>query len=294
MPLLDHPTNPLTDPTRVKAALNSMGLRPTKGMGQNFLIDPEPLRLALAAAAVGPEDVVVEVGPGLGVLTWELLRAAGRVICVELDKRLAARLRVEFPSDRLSLIEEDVLNVAPAAMLAAANLPAATPYKLIANIPYAITSPLLRHFLEASSPPELMMVLMQWEVAERITAKPGSLSILAHSVQLYATAEIVGRVPSAAFLPPPAVDSALVLMRRREQPAVATPTTALFKVIRAGFSQARKKLANSLAGGLAGQGYAKDQVMAAIVAAGIDPNLRAEVLTLDQWAALTTALGMER
>ena len=143
MALLDHQTNPLTDPTRVKSALNALGLRPSKGMGQNFLIDPEPLRLALEAAAVGPDDVVVEVGPGLGVLTWELLRAAGRVIAVELDRRLAARLRAEFAGAPLTLVESDVLEVAPSAMLAAAGLPPETPYKLVANIPYAITSPLL-------------------------------------------------------------------------------------------------------------------------------------------------------
>ena len=121
MTSFDTPINPLTDPARVKAALNSLGLRPTKGMGQNFLIDAEPLRLALAAAEVGRDDVVVEVGPGLGVLTWELLRAARQVIGVELDKRLAARLRTEFTGESLTLIESDVLNIAPSAMLAAAG-----------------------------------------------------------------------------------------------------------------------------------------------------------------------------
>lgn len=294
MALLEHSTNPLTDPARVKAALNSLGLRPTKGMGQNFLIDTEPLKLALIAAEVGPDDVVVEIGPGLGVLTWELLRAAGQVICVELDKRLAARLRTEFVTDRLTLVENDVLNVAPSAMLQAANLPPTTAYKLVANIPYAITSPLLRHFLEGDAPPVVMVVLMQWEVAQRITAKPGSLSILAHSVQLYASAEIVARVPAASFLPPPAVDSALVLMRRHPEPAVATPPDVLFKVIRAGFMQGRKKLSNSLTSGMAGQGYPKDQVMAAMKQAGVDPNWRAEVLTLPQWAGIAAALGMDR
>ena len=292
MTSFDTPINPLTDPSRVKAALNSLGLRPTKGMGQNFLIDAEPLRLALAAAEVGRDDVVVEVGPGLGVLTWELLRAARQVIGVELDKRLAARLRTEFTGESLTLIESDVLNIAPSAMLAAAGLNAATPYKVVANIPYAITSPLLRHFLEGDAPPLLMMVLMQWEVAQRISAKPGDLSILAHSVQLYATAEIVAKVPSSAFWPSPAVDSALVLMRRRPQPAVATPPNVLFKVIRAGFSQARKKLSNSLTSGLAGQGFPKERVMAAMLAANVDPNWRAEVLTLEQWAAVAAALEM--
>ncbi|WP_110519827.1 16S rRNA (adenine(1518)-N(6)/adenine(1519)-N(6))-dimethyltransferase RsmA [Herpetosiphon llansteffanensis] len=284
--------NPYTDPSRVRGALHSIGVRPSKSMGQNFLVDPTPLKLALEHADVNANDVVIEVGPGLGVLTWELLNAAGQVISVELDTRLAGRLRTEFAARPLTIVESDVLELAPSAMLAAAGLPADTPYKLVANIPYAITSPLLRHFLEGDSPPSLMMVLMQWEVADRITAKPGDLSILAHSVQLYATAEIVARVPAASFFPSPAVDSALVLMRRRPTNAVPTNPKALFKVIRAGFSQARKKLINSLAGGLAGQGYNKEQVLAAITAAGIDSNLRAEVLTLDQWATLTDSLGM--
>lgn len=283
-------TNPYTDPARVKAALNSLGLRPSKGMGQNFLIDPSPLKLALERANVTKNDVVVEVGPGLGVLTWELLQTAGQVICVELDKRLAARLHTEFPTAPLTIIEQDVLNVAPSAMLAAANLPATTPYKLVANIPYAITSPLLRHFLEGDAPPSLMMVLMQWEVAQRIAAKTGDLSILAHSVQLYAEAEIVAKVPSRSFMPPPAVDSALVLLTRRAQPLVATPTKELFKVIRAGFSQARKKLSNSLVHGLAGQGFSKEQVMAAMVHTNVNPDWRAESVTLEQWAAIAAAL----
>lgn len=284
--------NPYTDPSRVRGALNSIGVRPSKSMGQNFLIDPTPLKLALEHAEVNANDVVVEVGPGLGVLTWELLNAAGQVISIELDPRLAGRLRTEFADRPLTIVESDVLEIAPSAMLAAAGLPADTAYKLVANIPYAITSPLLRHFLEGDSPPSLMMVLMQWEVADRITAKPGDLSILAHSVQLYATAEIIARVPAASFLPAPAVDSALVLMRRRATNAVPTAPKALFKVIRAGFSQARKKLINSLAGGLAGQGFGKEQVLAAIVQAEIDPNLRAEVLTLEQWARLTETLGI--
>ncbi|HEY1016641.1 MAG TPA: 16S rRNA (adenine(1518)-N(6)/adenine(1519)-N(6))-dimethyltransferase RsmA [Herpetosiphonaceae bacterium] len=291
MALLDEPTNPLTDPSRVRAALNSLGLRPSKGMGQNFLIDPAPLKTALAAAQVGKDDVVVEIGPGLGVLTWELLRAAGQVICVELDRRLADRLRKEFGVANLTLIEQDVLNVAPSAMLAAAGLPPETPYKLVANIPYAITSPLLRHFLEGDAPPAEMVVLMQWEVAKRITAPAGDLSILAHSVQLYAEPSIVAKVPAASFLPPPAVDSALVLMRRRPAPLVATPTKALFKAIHAGFAQKRKKLSNSLVHGLAGQGHPREKVMAAMERAGIDPNLRAEDLPLERWADFVAALG---
>ncbi len=275
---------------RVRAALNSMGLRPTKSMGQNFLIDPAPLQQALEAAAVSADDVVVEVGPGLGVLTWELLRAAGSVICVELDARLAARLRTELDDPKLTIVESDVLSITPAELLAAAALPPSTAYKLVANIPYAITSPLLRHFLEASAPPSVMVLLMQWEVAERICAQPGKLSILAHAVQLYAEAEIVMRVPAAAFIPPPAVDSALVCLRRRPQPLVATPPDELFRVIRAGFSQARKKLSNSLPHGLAGQGYSKESVLAAMQQASVDPNQRAEALTLDQWAAIAAAL----
>lgn len=289
--------NPYITPGRVRAALRALELRPTRGMGQNFLTDPQALEQIVAAADLGPQDTVLEVGPGLGVLTWELLRAAGRVVAVELDRRLLARLETEFAAaPNLTLVQGDVLNIPPEQALAAAGaLPER--YKLVANLPYAITSAVLRHMLEAARPPELMVVLVQWEVAKRITAGPGDLSVLAHSVQIYAEPEIVARVPSDSFYPAPEVDSAILRLRRRPRPAVQVDSIdGLMRVIKSGFLQARKKLGNALPGGLAAMGVRleKERAVAVLQSLGIDPGRRAETLTLDEWAAVYRALRAEQ
>jgi 16S rRNA (adenine1518-N6/adenine1519-N6)-dimethyltransferase len=291
--------NPYLTPTRVRAALRSLELRPTRGMGQNFLIDPDALAAIVEAAELTSGDTAVEVGPGLGVLTWELLRRAARVVAVELDKRLAERLRHEFAGEpRLEIVQGDILNLPPEQLLKdedgrmkeeeATVHPSSFiphPYKVVANLPYAITSAVLRHFLEARHRPELVVVLVQWEVAERIVAGPGDLSVLAHSVQIYAAPEIVRRVPAASFVPAPAVDSAVLRLRVRARPAVDVDVGALMRVIKAGFLQARKQLANALPTGLAAMGAKvdKQQVLAALRAAGVEPSRRAETLSLDEW-----------
>jgi 16S rRNA (adenine1518-N6/adenine1519-N6)-dimethyltransferase len=278
----------------VRAALRALDLKPTRGMGQNFLVDAQALGAIVAAADLGPGDLAVEVGPGLGVLTWELTQRAGHTVSVELDRRLAARLRDELPGAPLTIVEADVLRVAPEEILAAAGRApdpsGPTPrYKLVANLPYAITSAVLRHFLEAAAPPELSVVLVQYEVAERITAGPGALSVLAHSVQIYAEPTMVARVPAASFFPAPAVDSAVLLMRRRPRLAVEVDSVdRLFRVIKAGFLHARKQLGNALPGGLAALGHKlpREQVQAALAAGGVDPQRRAETVTLEEWAAV--------
>lgn len=290
--------NPYLAPQRVRAALRALDLRPTRGMGQNFLVDPLSLDAIVAAAELSSADLAVEVGPGLGVLTWELLQRAGHVVSVELDKRLAGRLREEFAEAHLTIIQSDVLKVSPAEILAAAlPQPAARspqPYKLVANLPYAITAPVLRHFLEGAPPPELSVVLVQWEVAERICAAPGDMSVLAHSVQIYAEPEIVARVPAASFYPAPAVDSAVLRMRRRPGPAADVDDIGrLFRLIKAGFLQPRKQLGNALPGGLAAMGTAlsRETALAALAAAGVDPTRRAETLGIDEWVAIYRFLG---
>ncbi len=281
--------NPYLSTQRVRAALRSLDLRPTRGMGQNFLIDPLALDTIVRAADLSAADLAVEVGPGLGVLTWELLQLAGQVVSVELDKRLVARLHEEFADSTLRIIQSDVLRISPAEILAQAGEIASRPYKLVANLPYAITAPVLRHFLEGVPPPELSVVLVQWEVAERICATQGDLSVLAHSVQLYVTPEIVARVPSSSFYPAPAVDSAVLRMRRRPTLAVDVDSVAgLFRVIKAGFLQPRKQLGNALPGGLAALGtiLPRDLALAALAAANVDPMRRAETLSLAEWAAI--------
>lgn len=285
--------NPYIDPQRVRAALRALDLRPTRGMGQNFLIDAAALAAIVGAAELGPADLVVEVGPGLGVLTWELTRRAGHTVAVELDRRLAARLRDELPDAPLTIVESDVLRVTPGELLAAAGAPVAGPYKLVANLPYAITSAVLRHFLEAAAPPDLSVVLVQYEVAKRITAGQGDLSVLAHSVQIYAEPQIVAHVPAASFYPAPAVDSAVLLMRRRPQLAVPVDSVdRLFRVIKAGHLHARKQLGNALPGGLAALGHKlpREAVVGALTAAGIDPQRRAETVALAEWALVYEAL----
>lgn len=289
-------SNPYLSPAHVRAALAGLGLRPTRGMGQNFLIDAAPLAAIVGAAALSRDDLAVEVGPGLGVLTWELVRHAGQVACVELDKRLAARLREEFARDPLTLIQADILKTPPAQILAAAGAPEGRPYKLVANLPYAITQPVLRHFLEAARPPELSVVLVQWEVAERISAAPGDLSLLAHAVQFYAEPDIVAKVPARSFLPAPAVDSAVLRMRRRPAPPVQVDSVdGLFRIIKAAFLQTRKQLGNGLPNGLAALGTPtpRETVAAALQAAGVDPQRRAETVTLAEWAAVYQALPRE-
>ncbi len=204
--------NPYLDPGRVRAALTALGVRPSRELGQNFLIDGAALGEIVRAAELSPSDTVVEVGPGLGVLTYELVREAGRVVAIEFDRRMAMRLQGELDATNLDVVEGDVLRVAPETVL-----DAGTRYKVVANLPYQITSAILRHFLEARPAPDLMVVMVQWEVAERIVASPPNMSVLAHSVQIYAEPEIVTRVPAASFIPPPQVDSAVLRLRRRDK-----------------------------------------------------------------------------
>lgn len=305
--------NPYITASRVRAALRSLELRPTRGMGQNFLIDGDALGAIVEAAGLSRDDTVIEVGPGLGVLTWELLQRAGRVVAVELDRRLCERLREEFAGDpRLSIVQGDILNLPPDRLIETWDLglgassgapdseapdpkPQAPGYKVVANLPYAITSAALRHFLEAAHRPELIVVLVQWEVAERIAARPGDLSVLAHSVQIYAEPEIIARVPAASFVPAPAVDSAVLRLRMRPRPAVDVEVDALLRLVKAGFLQARKKLSNALPTGLAAMGVKieKPRAVAALEAAGVDPNRRAETVTLDEWQRIYRSLAAQ-
>jgi 16S rRNA (adenine1518-N6/adenine1519-N6)-dimethyltransferase len=280
--------NPYLDPTRIRAALRSLELRPSRAMGQNFLTDPAALAMIVGAAALRSDDTVVEVGPGLGVLTWELVRRARRVVAVELDKRLAERLQTEFAdAGNVTVVQGDMLRLPPEALLAGEA------YNVVANLPYAITSPALRHFLEAAHKPTTMTVLVQQEVAERIAARPGDLSVLAHAVQLYAAPRIVGVVRASSFVPAPAVDSAVLHLRVHERPPVdVADPEALLRVVKAGFLHARKQLGNALPSGLAAMGMRreKNDVLAALEAASVEPTRRAETVTLAEWVAVYKAL----
>lgn len=289
--------NPYLTPARVRAVLSSLSLRPTRGMGQNFLVDPDALTTIVAAGNLQPGEQVVEVGPGMGVLTWELLQRGAAVVAVELDKRLHARLHAEqqhtlHGSGTLRLVQGDILDIAPRTLVCPDAAPAGCPpYKVIANLPYAITSPVLRHFLTAPVPPVMLVVLVQWEVAQRIAAQPGDMSVLAHSIQVYAEPEVVARVPANSFLPAPAVDSAIMRLWVRPSPVVAHPE-AMLRVVKAGFLHARKKLANGLVGGLAAMGMPAEraQVQAVLAAADVDATRRAETLSTAEWDAVAQEL----
>lgn len=283
-------TNPMLDMARVRSALRALDVRPTRAMGQNFLVDAGALAQIVAAGEVRPDSWIVEVGPGLGVLTWELLQRAGHVVAVELDKRLIARLREEFhDAPNLTLINQDVLRTDPY------ELTQGRPYHVVANLPYAITSPALRHFLEAAHPPELIVVLVQREVAQRICAEPGDMSVLAHAMQIRAIPDIVTIVPPESFVPAPAVHSAVLRLRRRPVPLVdPVREPVVMKVLKAGFLHARKQLGNSLASGLASYQIhmTREQAHTHLLAAGIDPMRRAETLSIDEWVRLTDQIGL--
>jgi len=265
---------------RTRRMLRRFDLKSKKRLGQHFLIDEEVLQLIITSAELAPGDTIVEIGPGLGILTGELAQRAGRVIAVELDDKLAATLKETLASfSNITIINEDILRLDAAALL-----PAPGPYKVVANLPYYITSPVLRHFLEAAVKPERMIVMVQKEVAEAIAAGPGQRSVLSISVQFYGKPEIVGYVPARAFYPAPEVDSALLRIEVYPRPIVAVADEkGFFKLVRAGFAASRKQIANSLAQGL---GWPKVEVLALLEKAGIVPQRRAETLTLEEWARL--------
>ena len=265
-----------------------MKIRPKKRLGQHFLKAPYHLERIAAAADLCEQDVVLEIGPGTGALTAVLLQRCGRVVAVELDKELVAHLRERFQNvSRLHLVHGDILALDPGQLVADA-VGAHTPYKVVANLPYYITSAILRHLLEASRPPTLLVVTVQEEVARRICASPPHMSLLAVSVQMYGEPRIVHRIPRGAFYPVPEVDSAVVRVDVLPAPRVDVPDTDFFfRVVRAGFGQRRKQLRNALAGRL---GLSRERVSTALAAAGIDPQRRAETLSLEEWARLVRAL----
>ena len=273
---------------QTKGWLRHFDLHARKSLGQHFLIDEEVLKLVTSAAELTPSDVIMEIGPGLGVLTRELARQAGWVVTVELDSKLAAILGQTLASlNNVTIVNKDILKTDPAALLQElkARFPSATnSYKVVANLPYYITSPVLRHFLEASVKPQLMVVMVQKEVAEAIVAEPGRMSVLSISVQFYGEPRIISYVPAQCFYPPPEIDSAILRVTLYPQSAVAvTDVGSFFELVRAGFSASRKQICNSLAQGL---GVPKAEVLSLLAKADIVPQRRAETLSLDEWARL--------
>ena len=254
--------------------LGSSPAVPRKSLGQHFLVDQGALRRVVAAADVRPTDTVVEVGPGTGLLTKLLAETGARVVALELDNNLAARLQQDLGGlPNVSIVHGDAREWDSSAVGA--------PYKVVANLPYYAATPIVRRFLESPWPPSLMVVTVQREVAQSMTASPGGMRLLSVGVQLYGKPRIVGYIGPGSFRPTPKVTSAIVRIDVYPRPALPLEDTeGFFRVVRAGFSSPRKQLRNSL-----GQVFelAGTRVEELLLEAGIDYTLRAEALTLDEW-----------
>ncbi|WP_216368869.1 16S rRNA (adenine(1518)-N(6)/adenine(1519)-N(6))-dimethyltransferase RsmA [Dictyobacter arantiisoli] len=269
----------LTNVRELRYMLTTHGMRPNKAFGQNFLIDRSILQQIIDAAAITPEDTLLEVGAGTGVLTRELAQRAKRVVAVEIERdmlRLLAETTHEYSN--VELIARDLLYFNPLEVFGE------TAYKLVANLPYYITAPTFRHFLENTNPPQLLVVMVQWEVAQRIVAEPGDLSLLGISVQFYGQPEIIARVPARSFYPAPKVDSAILRINvNKEVRLTREERDRFFRVVKAGFTERRKQVHNSLTHGLH---YKNELVRAWLEEAGIVPSRRAETISIEEWINL--------
>jgi len=266
-------------PLDVRGLLRRFNLHPKKSLGQNFLVDEAALVKVVEAADLARADTVLEIGPGVGSLTRHLAAAAGRVVAVELDEALLPALQeVLKPYRNVEIISGDILRLQPSAFILQPS------YKVVANIPYNITSAVLRHLLEAETKPSLVTLTVQREVAQRLCAQPDEMSLLAVSVQFYSAPRLVARIPAGAFYPRPEVDSAVVRLEVFQSPPIAVADTGrFFQIVKAGFSQKRKQLRNSLSAGLR---LEAEQVEAWLAQAGVNSQRRAETLTLEEWGAL--------
>ena len=311
-------------PINVPSLLRRFGLSPNKRLGQNFLVDETALRQVVDAAEIAGWEVILEVGPGLGSLTRHLAAAARQVIAVELDEKLIPPLQeVLAPFDNVMIVHGDILHLDPAELLSGversaesgergaeseergatsverrveiSNLSRSIPaggqspisnYIVVANIPYYITSALIRHLLEAKIQPQRIVLTVQKEVAMRICAAPPNTSLLALSVQVYGKPRIAAHIPAGAFYPAPQVDSAVVRIDLFPAPLIPVPLLpTFFRLAKSGFGQKRKNLRNSLSAGMA---WSKEKTEENLRASGIDPRRRAETLSLEEWGTLVT------
>jgi 16S rRNA (adenine1518-N6/adenine1519-N6)-dimethyltransferase len=270
----------------VPQLLREAGLRPQKSLGQNFLVEEGDLAAIVREAEVGPRDVVLEVGAGVGNLTRHLAAAGARVIAVEVDHRLVPLLEGALAGRaNVEVLAADILRLDLQKLLAPY---AGARYLVVANLPYYITAAVIAHLLEAEPRPDRMVLTVQLEVAERICAGPGHMSLLAVSVQYFGSPRIVGRIPAASFYPAPEVDSAIVRIdMKTESVASKDARRWFFRVVKAGFSQRRKQLHNALAAGLV---LPREAILPALAAAGVKPARRAETLSLQEWHAVADAL----
>lgn len=262
----------LTDITDIKRTLKAYGAYTRKDLGQHFLVDAEALATIVEAADIKKDDCVVEVGPGMGVLTRELCKKAKEVVAIEFDKAMIAIVKTScIKHANLRVENADILKFDTSGL---------GQYKLVANLPYYITSAVIRLFLEADNKPEDMVLLVQREVAERICAKPSRMSILAVSVQFYGNPKIIDVVPRTAFFPAPKVDSAIIKIKVYRKPLFDVDSRLFFRIVKAGFGEKRKQLTNSLTGGL---GLNKETTDILLAEAKVSTMARAESLAMIDW-----------
>jgi 16S rRNA (adenine1518-N6/adenine1519-N6)-dimethyltransferase len=269
----------LTNIRELRNFLYAHHIRPNKAFGQNFIVDHSILLRIVEAAEIHMDDQVLELGAGTGVLTRELAQHARRVVAVELEREMLSLLvKTTRNYSNVELLERNLLYVDPAEVFGS------EPYKLVANLPYYITAPTFRHFLESANQPRLFVVMVQYEVAQRIVAGPGDMSLLGVSIQFYGKPSIIEHVPARAFYPAPKVDSAILRIDLKDEvPLTPGQRDSFFRLVQAGFSQRRKQIHNSLTHGLHRKNV---EVQAGLLAANIEPSRRAETLSIEDWLRL--------
>jgi len=281
----------------IKNLLKSYKIHPSKGLGQNFLVDKNAINRIIRAAELSSEDIVLEIGPGSGSLTQELAKKVKKVVAVEKDQKLIGILNNELRIKgvkNVRVIQGDILKPSPY-LRAAAKFLILNSYKLVGNLPFYLTAPVIRQFLESKNPPKTMILVVQKEVGQRICTKPGKMSILAVSVQVYAEPEIISYISKKSFWPQPKVDSAIIKItlhrRRGKNYAIAQfLPRGFFRMVKAGFSHPRKQLINNLTKQL---NLNRSEVEKWLLKNNIKPTQRAETLSVEDWLKLTKSFRIE-
>lgn len=262
----------------IRIFLQKHGFQPEKRFGQNFLVDRNSVEGIIGASRLAKNETILEIGPGLGVLTQELAKKAGRVVAVEKDQKMVEILKETMGNlPNVEIIKDDALKIAPQ------QIPGQ--FKIVGNLPFYITAPVIRKFLETDGlKPQSMTLVVQKEVGERICSAPPKMSILANSIQFYANAELISYVPKTSFWPQPDVSAAIIRITPLEKPRLIKNKDVFFKIMKAGFSQPRKQLINNLSGGLK---IDKKKTEEWLKKNNIEPRRRAETLSIDDWLHLT-------
>jgi len=270
----------MTKQLNIFPLMKKYGIKPKKSLGQNFLIEAAGLNKVVDAAQLQPEDEVLEIGAGLGSLTYLLAQSVRQVVAVEIDKAILPPLREALTNfENVQIIEGDILEKNPDDLMQGKD------YVVVANIPYYISSAIIRHLMEAANRPKRVVLTVQKEVAERVIARDGKMSLLSLSVQVFGQVSMAGVIPAGSFLPAPDVDSAVLKIELYSEPLIPLANEKVFfKIAHAGFSQKRKTLRNSLSGGLGMPALQTEEILAK---AEIDPQRRAETLTIPEWNKLT-------